>query len=101
MPYHANPPTEKEGDESSKSSSSEEDLGAEILQGIPWQCRPVRAFLVEKLATNDFPADYNTMGPFDVWNKYCDQDVFEGMEYDAAFRHRLLALRKQFLESAN
>jgi hypothetical protein len=41
------------------------------------------------------------MGPFDVWNKYCEEDCFTGMEYDGTFRRRLLTLRKQFIEGHN
>ena len=81
--------------ENSDSSDSDE---LELLQEIPWEHHPLRAFLVDKLVSNDFPADYNKMGPFDVWNKYCDDDVFEGMEYDKSFQTRLLALRKQYQE---
>ena len=73
-----------------------EDLDA--IGAIPWHYHPLRQFLVKKLQEDDFPADYNKMGSFDVWNKYCDEDVFEGMEYDAAFKRRLLALRKQYAE---
>lgn len=68
----------------------------EFLQGVPWQYHPLKQFLLDKLIKNDFPADYKLMGPFDVWNRYCDNDLFEGMDYDAAFKRRLLKLRKDF-----
>lgn len=73
---------------------NDEDM--EFLNGIPWQYHPAREFLLEKLRLGDFPADYKRMRPFDVWNKYCDDDVFEGMEYDSKFTARLLRLRTQF-----
>ena len=58
----------------------------ETLQGLPWQRHPMQAFLLERLASNDIPVDYKVMGPFDVWNKYCDNELFEAMECDAAFQ---------------
>ena len=67
-----------------------DDLDA--IGETPWHHHPLRQFLLAKLTSNDVPADYKIMGPFDIWNKYCDKDVFEGMEYDAAFKRRLLAL---------
>ena len=73
----------------------EEAVDWEFIQGIPWQYHPVRELLQEALINKEIPTDYKLMGPLDVWNKYCDEDIFEGMEYDAAFKRRLLALRKQ------
>ena len=78
--------------------NDEEMEEMEFLQGIPWRYHPLREFFLEKLSSNEIPADYNLMGPFDVWNKYCDNDLFEGMKYDGTFQRRLLTLRKQFLE---
>ena len=80
-------------------SDSDNDL--EIIQGIPWEYHPVKAFLLNKLVENDFPADPKKMAPFDVWNKYCDEDIFEGMEYNSTFTRRLLSLRKKFIEGKN
>ena len=101
MPYHINQPKNDKAEVSDDSSSSSSDSEGGVIEGIPWLYHPLRAFLLEKLQQNDFPADYKLMAPFDVWNKYCDDDVFEGMEYDAAFRRRLLALRKQFQQDSN
>ena len=78
--------------------NDEEMEEMEFLQGIPWQYHPLRAFLLDKLTSNEIPADYHLMGPFDVWNKYCDNELFEGMNYDGVFTRRLLTLRKQFQE---
>jgi hypothetical protein len=71
------------GDESS--SISIDSLDSDLLNGLPWQYHPLRAFLLDKLIENDFPADHKKMGPQFVWNKYCDEPCFEGMDYDAAF----------------
>ena len=101
MPYHINQPTNDKAEVSDDGSSSSSDSEGGVIEGIPWLYHPLRAFLLGKLQQNDFPADYKLMAPFDVWNKYCDDDVFEGMEYDAAFRRRLLALRKQFQQDNN
>ena len=82
--------------ESLSSSSSSEDEDSEILNdGLPWQYHPLRKFLLDLLVNDKIPVEWRKMGPFDVWNTYCDHNVFKGMEYDAAFRRRLLALRKQ------
>ena len=83
-----------DGDDSS--SEGEEEL--EALQGIPWPYHPVRKLLLEKLISGEIPGDYRKMGAQYVWNKYCDLDIFAGMEYDEAFKRRLRVLRKQFVE---
>ena len=83
-----------DGDDSS--SEGEEEL--EVLQGIPWPYHPVRKLLLEKLIAGEIPGDYRKMGAQYVWNKYCDLDIFAGMEYDEAFKRRLRVLRKQFVE---
>ena len=67
----------------------------EFVQGIPWQYHPVCELLQEALINKEIPTDHKLMEPLDVWNKCCDADIFEGMECDAAFKRRLLALRKQ------
>ena len=69
---------------SSSSESPEEEEVLEVLQGIPWPYHPVRKFLLEKLIADEIPGDYRKMGAQFVWNKYCDLDIFEGMEYDEA-----------------
>ena len=79
------------------SSSFDSDDDVDILHGLPWQYHPLRAFLLEKMVLNEFPADDQKFGPQYVWNKYCDAPCFEGMEYDAAFRRRLLDVRKKFV----
>jgi len=65
---------------------------------IEWHYHPLRKFLYDKICAGEIPADYKLMRPFDVWNKFCDDPVFEGFEYDATFTRRLLALRKQIME---
>ena len=72
-----------------------DEVDWEFIKGIPWQYHPVRELLQEALINKEIPTDYKLMAPLDVWNKYCDADIFEGMEYDAAFKRWLLALRKQ------
>ena len=91
----------EEDEEDTDSNSSLGSLDLDLLHGLPWQYHPLRAFLLERLIANDIPADHKKMGPQFVWNKYCDEPCFEGMEYDAAFRRRLLALRKQFKEGSS
>lgn len=68
-----------------------EDLG----EDVDWQYHPLKQFLKDKIIDGSIPCDWKLMKPFDVWNTYCDNDVFEGMEYDAAFKRRLLSLRNQ------
>ena len=36
------------------------------------------------------------MAPFDVWNTFCDDNAFQGAEYNSTFTRRLYDLRKQF-----
>lgn len=91
LTYHTHAMSRESDDD-----GEEEDM--EVVLGIPWQYHPLRAFLVDKLVTNDIPVNYKLMGPLDVWNKYCDNDLFEGMEYDDAFKRRLLSLRHQVKE---
>ena len=70
----------------------------DFVRGLLWQHHPVRQLLLNALINKEIPTDYKLMGPLDVWNKYCDLDMFEGMEYDATFKRRLLSLRKQVQE---
>jgi len=70
----------------------DEDL--ELVGKVPWLYHPLRAFLVEKIIAGQIPINYKLMRPRDVWETFCDNDVFEGFEYDAAFTRRLLSLRK-------
>ena len=51
---------ENEGGSSSDSDDSEDIV--DILHGLPWQYHPLRAFLLEKMALNDFPADRSMFG---------------------------------------
>ena len=74
---------------------NEDEVDWEFIKGVPWQHHPVRELLQEALINNEIPTDCKLMAPLDVWNKYCDDDIFKGMEYDDAFKRRLLALRKQ------
>ena len=67
----------------------------DFVKGLLWQHHPVRELLFNALINREIPTDHKLMGPNDVWNKYCDNDIFEGMEYDATFKRWLLALRKQ------
>ena len=71
---------------------ADEDL--EIVGDLPWLYHPLRAFLLEKIVSGEIPANYKLMKPRDVWETFCDADVFEGFEHDAAFTRRLLSLRK-------
>ena len=59
-----------------------------------WAKHPVRKFLYDELANNKIPINHKLMKPRDVWNKYCDMDIFEGLEYNRLFTSRLLSLRK-------
>jgi len=70
----------------------------DFVKGLLWQHHPVRELLFNALINREIPTDHKLMGPNDVWNKYCDNDIFEGMEYDATFKRWLLALRKQVKE---
>lgn len=72
-----------------------EDEDFDYVQGLLWTHHPVRELLLNALINKEIPTDHRLMKPSDVWNKYCDADIFAGMEYDAAFKRRLLALRKQ------
>lgn len=68
-----------------------EDL--EIVGEVPWLYHPLRAFLLHKMMQGLIPVDYKLMKPSEVWETFCDDDAFEGFEYDTAFKRRLLSLR--------
>jgi hypothetical protein len=74
------------------------DDEAQYYIDLPWQDHPVREFLFQKLRSDEIPVDSKMMKPFDVWNKYCDEDIFEGMVYDGTFTRRLNDLRKAVKE---
>ena len=79
--------------EENQGVAEEEDW--DFVQGLLWQHHPVRELLLNALIDKEIPTDYKVMGPLEVWNKCCDNATFKGMEYDAAFKRRLLALQKQ------
>jgi len=74
------------------------DEDEEEVDGLPWKHHPLKRFLLDKFASGEIPTDYKKAGPSDIWNRYCDEDAFEGMKYDASFKRRLLNLRKDVAE---
>ncbi len=60
-----------------------------------WKKSAAKKLLQKALKDGDVPIDYKEMGPKVVYEKYENDPVFEGMQYNDAFRRRLLALRKQ------
>jgi len=85
---------EEQGDDEGNGEGEALEDEWDYVQGLLWQDHPVRELLLNALINKEIPTDYRLMAPLDVWNKYCDNDIFEGMEYDA-FKRRLLALRNQ------
>ena len=83
-------------DEDPDADVDDEDI--QMVGEVPWLCHPLRAFLLEKIKDGKTPADYKQMKPREVWETFCDNDVFEGFECDAAFTRRLLSLRKLVAE---
>ena len=71
---------------------------AQYYADLQWQFHPLRAFLLKKIVSGEIPVDHKVMGPKDVWNLFCDDDAFEGTEYNSTFTSRLLALRKSVKE---
>jgi hypothetical protein len=69
--------------------------------GNEWESHPVRKMLYEKLIQGSIPLESKKMGPLAVWNKYCDMDIFEGMEYNDTFTRRLNDLRHQARHEMN
>ena len=74
--------------------SDNNDIDDEWVKGLAWEFHPLRERLLELLISNEIPTSYKEMGPKAVWDKYCGEKVFQGFNYDAAFKRRLLALRK-------
>lgn len=72
---------------------------AQHLLDLPWINHPARSFLLKNLQDGTIPVDKKKMGPRVVWDSFCkDNSFFERMEYDDAFRRRLLDLRKHVEE---
>ena len=74
------------------------DEDKEEVDGLPWKHHPLKRFLFDKFVSGEIPTDYKKAGPADIWNRYCDEDAFEGMKYNAAFKRRLLNLQKDIAE---